>query len=111
RRPLFGRWHGRGLCRPDPAGARHRREPPCRSEPAADRNAALVAAMIAGPPAASPARILVQVDAAAVARWTLWLVEALERRPATQVCVRIVERNGRDGNSALATLLVLERML
>jgi hypothetical protein len=67
--------------------------------------------MTALPPAGSPARILIQVDDAALARWVLWLVEALERRPATQVFVRIGERSGRDGSSALATLLSLERML
>jgi hypothetical protein len=39
----------------------------------------------------------------------LWLVEALERRPGTEVFVRIAERG--EGNSALATLLSLERML
>ena len=48
--------------------------------------------MTASPAAASPARILVQVDGAALARWVLWLVEALERRPGTQVFLRITER-------------------
>ena len=63
------------------------------------------------PPEGSPVKILVQVDDAALARWVLWLVEALERRPSTQVFVRIAGRGGGDDNSALATLLVLERML
>ncbi|MEP9385980.1 hypothetical protein [Mesorhizobium sp. KR9-304] len=67
--------------------------------------------MTVGPPAASPAKVLVQVDAGALARWTLWLVQALERRAGTQVCVRVVERGGHDGSSALATLLALERMV
>jgi hypothetical protein len=67
--------------------------------------------MTALPPAGSPAKILVQLDEAALARWVLWLVEALERRPETQVFVRIAGRRGQEGASALATLLSLERML
>jgi hypothetical protein len=63
------------------------------------------------PPVGSPVKILVQVDVATPARWVLWLIEALERRPSTQVFVRITERSATEGNSALATLLVLERML
>lgn len=59
-------------------------------------------------PQAGP-RILIEVDAGALSRWVLWLVEALERQPGTQVHVRIAEGGG-DG-SALATLLSLERML
>ena len=35
--------------------------------------------MTALPPAGSPAKILVQLDEAALARWVQWLVEALER--------------------------------
>ena len=46
--------------------------------------------MTAFPPAGGPAKILVQVDDASLSRWVLWLVEALERRPGTQVFVRIV---------------------
>ena len=46
--------------------------------------------MTASPPAGDPAKILVQVDDAALARWVLWLVEALERRPGTQVFLRII---------------------
>jgi hypothetical protein len=67
--------------------------------------------MTALPPAGSPAKILVQLDEAALARWVLWLVEALERRPETQLFVRIAGRRAQDGASALATLLSLERML
>jgi hypothetical protein len=67
--------------------------------------------MTASSPASGPAKFLVLVDDAALARWVLWLVEALERRPDTQVFVRITEHGRQDGGSALATLLVLERML
>lgn len=69
--------------------------------------------MTALPPARDPARISIEVDGGAPARWVLWLVEALESRPGTEVFVRITER-GRDGggdSSALTTLLSLERML
>jgi hypothetical protein len=62
-------------------------------------------------PAAGPARFLVRVDDAALARWVLWLVEALEKRPGTQVFVKIGERSGVGESSALPTLLSLERML
>ena len=67
--------------------------------------------MTGSPPEASPAKILVRLDDATLARWVLWLVEALEQRPATEVFVRIREPGTRDGGSALATLLSLERML
>src|SRR5690606_34236458 len=67
--------------------------------------------MTADPPEASPVKILVRIDDGWSARWVLWLVEALERRPATQVFVRIRERDVREGRSALATLLSLERMV
>ncbi|MDQ2632418.1 MAG: hypothetical protein M3Y78_01630 [Pseudomonadota bacterium] len=56
-------------------------------------------------------KILVRIDDGWSARWVLWLVEALERRPATQVFVRIRERDVSEGRSALATLLSLERMV
>jgi hypothetical protein len=66
--------------------------------------------MTAFPPAGGPARILVEVDDASLSRWVLWLVEALERRPGTQVFVRIAKHTGND-SSALATLFLLEKML
>ena len=63
--------------------------------------------MTVSPAAGTPARILVQVDGAALARWVLWLIEALEHRPGTQVYLRITERGGHDRSSALRTLLSL----
>ncbi|HEY6630497.1 MAG TPA: hypothetical protein VIZ90_03505, partial [Rhizobiaceae bacterium] len=65
--------------------------------------------MTASPEAAGPAGILVRVDDAALARWVLWLVEALEKKTGAEVSVRVGERSG--GSSALPTLLSLERML
>jgi hypothetical protein len=67
--------------------------------------------MTASPPAAGPAKFLVRVDDAALARWVLWLVEAWEKRPGTQVFVKIGERSGAGESSALPTLLSLEKML
>ena len=67
--------------------------------------------MTASSPAADPAKFLVRVDDAALARWVLWLVEALEKRPGTQVFVKIGERSGAGESSALPTLLSLEKML
>lgn len=67
--------------------------------------------MTASPQAPGPANILVRVDDAALARWVLWLVEALEKRPGTQVFVSVGEQSGPDKSSALPTLLSLERML
>jgi hypothetical protein len=65
--------------------------------------------MTAFPEAAGPARFLVRVDDAALARWVLWLVGVLEKRPGTEVYVSIGEQSG--ASSALPTLLSLERML
>lgn len=65
--------------------------------------------MTASPPVDGPAGFLVRVDDAALARWVLWLVEALGKRPGARVHVSVGERSG--ASSALATLLSLERML
>lgn len=62
-------------------------------------------------PAGGPAKVLVRVDDAALARWVLWLVEALEKRPGAEVGVSVVERSGDAVSSALPTLLSLEKML
>ena len=59
----------------------------------------------------SPVTVLVHVEADALARWVLWLVQALERRPGTQVFVRISDGHDPDSASALPTLLTLERMI
>jgi hypothetical protein len=67
--------------------------------------------MTASPPAGGPANLLVRVDEAALARWVLWLVEALEKRLGTQVYVSVGERSGAGVSSALPTLLSLEKML
>lgn len=67
--------------------------------------------MTASPEAAGPASVLVRVDDAALARWVLWLVEALEKRPGARVYVSVGERSGAGASSALPTLLSLERML
>ena len=58
-----------------------------------------------------PMAVLVIADTPAFARWTLWLVEALEKRPGVDVFLEIAEAGPGDGASALATLLTLERML
>jgi len=65
--------------------------------------------MIASPEAVRPSSILVRVDDAALARWVLWLVEALEKRLGAEVSVSVREWPGT--SSALPTLLSLERML
>ncbi len=56
-----------------------------------------------------PATILVHVERTALARWVLWLVEALERCPGTAVHVRLAD-TPQGESSALATLLSLERI-
>ncbi len=66
--------------------------------------------MTASPPAGGSANFLVRVDEAALARWVLWLVEALEKRPGAQVRVSIGGPSAAT-SSALPTLLSLERML
>jgi hypothetical protein len=63
------------------------------------------------PPAAGPARFLVRVDDAGLARWVLRLVETLEKRPGTQAYVSVDNRPEAGASPALATLLSLERML
>ncbi len=55
-----------------------------------------------------PAIYLVVVERSGLARWVLWLVEALEKRPETRVHVRLVDALPGE-SSALHTLLSLER--
>ena len=60
-------------------------------------------------PKGDPTRYLVEVERTAAARWVLWLVDALGKQPGSQVHVRLVDALP-DHNSALETLLSLERM-
>jgi len=60
-------------------------------------------------PTTTPHRILIAVGQGASARWVLWLAEALQKRPGAEVRIRVVEEGAKD--TALATLLSLERML
>lgn len=53
--------------------------------------------------------ILVRVPRGALARWMLWLADALAARPGTTVALAI--DGGAEASSALATLLSLERMV
>ena len=62
------------------------------------------------PPAQAPARVLVQIDEAALARWVPRLVEMLRQRPGCEAFLRVIERRYAD-SSALRTLLGLEKML
>ena len=67
--------------------------------------------MTASFPAGGPARLLVRVDDGALSRWVLWLVEALRKRPGTQVHASVGDPPGAGASSALETLLSLEKML
>lgn len=60
-------------------------------------------------PAGPPARILIEVDDRALARWVLRLAEMLELRTSAEVRIRVVAASGT--STALATLLALEKML
>jgi hypothetical protein len=60
-------------------------------------------------PAGRPARVLIEIEDRALARWVLWLAAALERRPGTQVRLRIVAAS--EKSTALATLLSLEAII
>ncbi|MBX3584144.1 MAG: hypothetical protein KF810_19840 [Rhizobiaceae bacterium] len=57
-----------------------------------------------------PGSILVAVDGPALARWVVWLVEALRQRPGAQVYLRVEEKPC-EASTALASLLGLEKML
>ena len=59
---------------------------------------------------AEPAVFLLHVERPALARWVLWLVEALEKRPGSEVHVRLADAAPGE-SSALHTLLSLERMV
>ncbi|MBU2191221.1 MAG: hypothetical protein KJ796_07375 [Alphaproteobacteria bacterium] len=59
---------------------------------------------------AEPAVFLIHVERPALSRWVLWLVEALEKRPGSEVHVRLVDPAPGE-SSALDTLLSLERMV
>ena len=65
--------------------------------------------MTAGTPHDRPTRFLVSVGQNALARWVLWLVDALRKRPGAEVRVRVVAVG--EPNSSLSTLLTLERVL
>lgn len=65
--------------------------------------------MNSGEPYAVPTRFLITVGQGALARWVLWLADALQRRPGSEVRLRIASEG--EPNSALSTLLLLERFL